>query len=173
MAVEEAFLRQPEWAARERKAPTGPEGKGELETRRKWPKSRVSAGKGGLGQKRGGGGDVKWAKGEGERRESERESMILAWRNKKKRKKKKGRKAGAAGGQKEACCTEARDILFTPGAAQGSLVAGWRGPPRGVLARPEGASAARCRPAPGHAASCRNLRHCIGGFEPVATAERA
>ena len=58
MAVEEAFLRQPEWAARERKAPTGPEGKGELETRRKWPKSRVSARKGGFGPEEGG-GDVK------------------------------------------------------------------------------------------------------------------
>ena len=48
-AVEEEFLRQSEWAARARKAPTGPEGKGELETRGKWPKSRVSARKGGFG----------------------------------------------------------------------------------------------------------------------------
>ena len=54
-AVEEAFLHQPEWAARERQAPTGPEGKGELETRRKWPKSRVSARKWGFGPEEGGG----------------------------------------------------------------------------------------------------------------------
>ena len=51
-------MRQPEWAARERKAPTGPEGKGELETRQNWPKSRVSARKGGFGPEEGG-GDVK------------------------------------------------------------------------------------------------------------------
>ena len=61
-------------------------------------------------------------------------SVILAWR----------KKAGAPHpGHKKACSTEARAILFTPGAAQGTLVAGWRGPPRGVLARAEGASAAR------------------------------
>ena len=74
-AVEEEFLRQSEWAARERKAPTGTgsgqslefqPGKGglgqkrggrregELETRRKWPKSRVSARKGGFGPEEGG-----------------------------------------------------------------------------------------------------------------------
>ena len=68
------------------------------------------------------------AKGEGERRESVREHDFSV-------EKKKGRKAGAAGGQKEACSTEARVILFTPGAAQGSLVAGWRGPPEGGAVR--------------------------------------
>ena len=101
-------MRQSEWAARERKAPTGPEGKGELETGGKWPKSRVSARKGGFGPEEGG-GDVKWAKGGGERRESEREHDFSEL------KKKKGRKAGAAGGQKEACSTEARVNLFYTG----------------------------------------------------------
>ena len=112
---------------------------------------------------------MKRATGEGERRECARERDFSV-----------GKKAGAAGGHKKACSTEARAILFTQGAAQGSLVAGWRGPPRGVLARPGGASAARCHPPcqpgsgrPGRVASCRNLRHCFGGCVPTVTAEHA
>ena len=102
---------------------------------------------------------MKWAKGGGERRESEREHDFSDIT------KKEGRRERPEARKKHAVQRRG-SIFFTPGAAQGSFVAGWRGPPRGVFARPEGASAARCRPAcqpgsgrPGHVASCRNLHH--------------